>query len=421
MDRCVRGRDHPGADLEDPIDRLVHRPFVARDRRRREDHRVARVQLDVSVVVERHPPQGREWLALAPGRDRDHLVVGKVLDLLRRDQQPVGSVGDPEVAGDVEVLAHRAANECDSPVERHAGVDHLLHAVDVGGEAGDDDPALAARELLQQRRPDGRLRGHDAGAVGVGRVAAKTQDPLRAELRQPRDVRRPTVDRRLIEAVVAGDQDRAEVGMQGDRPGVGDRVRHVDHLDLERARLDPLAELEHRQRRLAQLVLLELRAHQADRQRAAVDRRRHPDLAEHVGQRSDVVLVRVGEHDRLDLVGAAAQVVEVRQHEVDSEHLRCREHQPRVDDDDPPAALEHGHVLADLPQPAEGEDANRVAHARFPAPLVSRPCSVSARRIASRSSSDAGAIGSRTCAETTPSSSSAAFTATAGGATDIAL
>ena len=61
--------------------------------------------------------------------------------------------------------------------------------------------------------------------------------PSRAELGEPGDVGGPAVDRGLVEAVVAGDQDRAEVGVQGDRARVGDRVRHVDHLDLERARL----------------------------------------------------------------------------------------------------------------------------------------------------------------------------------------
>ena len=94
-----------------------------------------------------------------------------------------------------------------------------------------------------------------------------------------------------------------------------------------------------------------------DRQQAAVDHRRLADLAQHVGQRPDVVLVAVGEDDRLDVVGAVAQVGEVGQDEVDPEHLGGREHQAGVDDDDPAVVLDHGHVLADLPQPAEGEDA----------------------------------------------------------------
>ena len=76
-----------------------------------------------------------------------------------------------------------------------------------------------------------------------------------------------------------------------------------------------------------------------------------------------MVLVAVGDHDRLDVLRALAQVGEVGQHEVDADHLRGREAQPDVDDDDPAVLLDDRHVLADLSQPAEGQDAQRRAHA----------------------------------------------------------
>ena len=70
-----------------------------------------------------------------------------------------------------------------------------------------------------------------------------------------------------------------------------------------------------------------------------------------------MVLVAVGEDDRLDVVGAVAQVGEVGQDEVDAEHLGGRELEPGVDDDDLAAVFDDRHVLADLPQPAERDDA----------------------------------------------------------------
>jgi hypothetical protein len=70
-----------------------------------------------------------------------------------------------------------------------------------------------------------------------------------------------------------------------------------------------------------------------------------------------VVLVAVGEDDRLDVLGAVAQVGEVGQDEVDAEHLGGREHQPGVDDDDAALVLDHGHVLADLAQSPERQHA----------------------------------------------------------------
>ena len=305
-----------------------------------------------------HPAKGGERLPLAAGRDHDHLLVGEVLDLLRRDEEAVRRAGHAQVGGDVEVLPHRAPDEGDAAVEPCGGVDRLLDPVDVGGEAGHDDAARAAREDLEQGRADARLRRGDAGAVGVGRVAAEAEQALAPELGEPRDVRGNSVDRRLVELVVAGDEHRAELRGQGDGPRVGDRVRHVHELDLERAGLHPLSGGQLAKRHVAELVLVELGADHADREQAAVDHGRHTDLAEHVRESPDVVLVAVREHDRLDVVRSVAQAREVRQDEVDAEHVRGREHQAGVDHHDPTLRLDDGHVLADLPQPAEREDPN---------------------------------------------------------------
>ena len=93
--------------------------------------------------------------------------------------------------------------------QRGGGVDHLLDAVDVGGEARDDDAALGAAEHLLQVRADLALGRGEARPVGVGGVAAEQQHALGAELGQPRDVGGLAVDRGLVELVVAGQQHRA--------------------------------------------------------------------------------------------------------------------------------------------------------------------------------------------------------------------
>ena len=139
------------------------------------------------------------------------------------DEHPLGHVDVAQRAADVRVLAHRAADEADLAVQvRRGGVDDLLHAVDVRREARDDDAALAAAEDVLQVRADDRLAGGEARAVGVRRVAAEQQQALAAELGQAGDVGGHAVDGRLVELVVAGDEDRAELGGQGDgaaRPG----------------------------------------------------------------------------------------------------------------------------------------------------------------------------------------------------------
>src|SRR5205823_690970 len=79
-------------------------------------------------------------------------------------------------------------------------------------------------------------------------------------------------------------------------------------------------------------------------------------LAQQVGQGADVVLVAVREHDRLDLVQPGPDVAEIRQDQVDAGLLLLREQHAAVDDQQPAAVLEHGHVAADLTQAAERDD-----------------------------------------------------------------
>ena len=73
-----------------------------------------------------------------------------------------------------------------------------------------------------------------------------------------------------------------------------------------------------------------------------------------------MVLVGVGDEERLDLGAALLEIGDVGDDEVDAEHLLVGEHQPAVDDDDVVAVLEHVHVLADLAHPAERDDAERL-------------------------------------------------------------
>ena len=201
--------------------------------------------------------------------------------------------------------------------------------------------------------------------VGVGGVAAQQQHAVAAELGEPRDVGRRAPDRRLVELVVAGEQHGPELAAQDHPDHVRDRVGEVHELDLERPRLHLLAGRQHLEIRLAQPVLVELGAPHRDRQLAAVDHRHRglPQVAQHPRQRADVVLVTVRDDDRLDVLDVLAQVREVRQHEVDPHHLGGREAQPAVDHDDLAVVLDDGHVLADLADAPEREDAQGAAHA----------------------------------------------------------
>ena len=102
-------------------------------------------------------------------------------------------------------------------------------------------------------------------------------------------------------------------------------------------------------------------------------------LAQQVGQRADVVLVSVSEHDRVDVGEAVAEVRPVRQGEVHAGRVGLAEQHAAVDDEQPAAVriqpmLEHRHVAADLGDAAQRDNPqDGVGQGR-------RPCCVGLRR-----------------------------------------
>ena len=133
--------------------------------------------------------------------------------------------------------------------------------------------------------------------------------------------------------------------------------------------------------RVQQPVLVELRLDQPERQPRRPDLR-HPHLAHEVRERADVVLVRMREDDGADVGLALGEVGEVRQDEVDAEVLVAREREAGVDDEHAVLVLEHGHVLPDLAEPAERDDAQTLCHPQSVSPACRGPTPPRRRRSA---------------------------------------
>src|SRR5258708_4345271 len=81
----------------------------------------------------------------------------------------------------------------------------------------------------------------DLGARGVGQ---QQQRALRGDRGQAGEVRLAAVDRRMVELPVAGVDDRALGGLDGDPDGVGDAVADVVRIAPERADAERLAGLD---------------------------------------------------------------------------------------------------------------------------------------------------------------------------------
>ena len=176
-----------------------------------------------------------------PGRHVDDLVVGQVARLLVVDEDALGHVEVAEVLGDAHVAHHAAAEERDPPAVGGRGIQHLLHAVDVAGEARDDDPARRLADHLVEHRADVALERREPGDVGVRGVDEEQVDALLAEPGERAQVGDAAVERQLVHLEVAGGQHEAGGGADRDGERIGDRVVDRDELEVERAELLVLA------------------------------------------------------------------------------------------------------------------------------------------------------------------------------------
>ena len=204
-------------------------------------------------------------------------------------------------------------------------------------------------------RADVLLGGGEAGDLGVGRVGEEEVDPLLPQPGERAQVGDPAVERQLVHLEVAGVQHQPGAGADRDGERVGDRVVDRDELELERAEVEPVARLHLVVDGLLEPVLAELGVEQGQGQLGA-DERDVAALAEEVRRGADVVLVAVGEDQRLDLVEAVPDRVEVGEDQVDAGVVLLGEEDAAVDDQQPTVVLEDGHVATDLAEPAERVD-----------------------------------------------------------------
>ena len=189
----------------------------------------------------------------------------------------------------------------------------------------------------------------------VGGIRHEGQDARLAVAGERDEVGKLAVHRGLVELEVTG-VNHHPLG-SADRQGaaVHDGVGDPDEFDFERAGSNLFPRFHHPQvHHLVEVVFLELFPDEAERQGGAVDG--WGNVLQNEGERADMVLVAMGQKYPAHPVDLVAQIGNIGDDQIDAEHVRLGKHQAAVDDDDVLAILEDGHVQADLPEPAEGDE-----------------------------------------------------------------
>src|SRR6266487_553087 len=119
--------EHLGTLAEEIIDRAMHHLLVARYRRCREDHCIARLYANLAMILIRDTRQGRSWFALTPGTDDHYLFRLKLIDILDADKHALGDIQVAKLNRHLHIVNHAATDQSDETIITGRGVDHLLH------------------------------------------------------------------------------------------------------------------------------------------------------------------------------------------------------------------------------------------------------------------------------------------------------
>jgi len=134
------------------------------------------------VLTRRHPRQRREGLALRAGADQRDLVGREPVELREVHDEAVGNVEVAQVGRNLHVAHHRSADERNLAALCVCGVEYLLNAVHVTGEARDDHASRRFAEHLLDGRDQVAFGDHEPGHFGVGGAKAldfDTAAPMR--------------------------------------------------------------------------------------------------------------------------------------------------------------------------------------------------------------------------------------------------
>ena len=184
------------------------------------------------MVAVRDARERRHRLALASGAEDEHSLGRELRGLVGVDERVLRERDVAEVARDVEVLAHRAADDDDLAPALDRDVGGLLHAVDVRGERRDEDLPVGAagRSSGTPRRRAARIRCFRAARRSSSRRGGGRRRGSRSRRACPTSVLRPSTGVwSSFQSPVCTTRPAAR--LDHERGRVGNRVRDADELD----------------------------------------------------------------------------------------------------------------------------------------------------------------------------------------------
>ena len=155
----------------------------------------------------------------------------------------------------------------------------------------------------------------------------------------------------------------AEGRLDGNPQSVGDRVTDGNERDLEDAKRDRFSRFDlHQPRLVSRRGLQHLPLDHPQSKFGAVHG--NVEFGQHERQRADMVLMAMGDQDAADFFSILFKIGDIGNDKVDAQHLLIGKHQAGIDHHNVIFVFYGVHILADFPQPAQGNKLQRFSRRR---------------------------------------------------------
>ena len=131
---------------------------------------------------------------------------------------------NPQVPPDRHVALHGPADEAQVTTGGQAGVRQLLHAMQVAGETGADDPTRGLPDDGEDGRLEGLLGGHESGRSALVESDSRRRNAPVPEPSEGGKVGAAPVDRRRVQLEVPGMEDETLGRIEHDPAPLGHRM-----------------------------------------------------------------------------------------------------------------------------------------------------------------------------------------------------
>ncbi len=339
--------DDIGIATLEVVDDAVYGLLVAGDDARAEKDGVAGFDFCEAMVIDGGAGEGGHGLALGAGDQDAELVGWGVLDLVGVDDEALRRIDIAKVLRDLGGVIDGAADDGELAAVLVGEIHGDADAVDGGREAGEEEALFGGCEDVVEAWNDGLFAGGEAGAVDIGGVLEEEEDALLAEVGEGLEIEGVAVGGGEIDFEVAGVEDDADGGVDGERDAVDEGVRDADGHDGECAEGEAVAGEDFDEFGVVEeAMLFELAFDVGEGELGTVDG--DVEVRQDPRKAADVILVSVGEDDAADFAAVLDEVGDVGNDDVDAEELFFGEHEAGVDDEDVVAVVEGEAVHAEL-------------------------------------------------------------------------